>query len=212
MKFSFIALFTIFFNIHAFAGNIHRYEVTITNLTKGQPLTPPVIISSNRSFDLYAFGKEASEGLKGLSKDGKTALLVNELSNNQNVFSTGVGTNLILPGKSDTIEIEASKRSVLSFATMLAKTNDAFTGKKRVSLRLKKGKSITFLTKAYDAGAETNNESKDYIPGLGSAGADTPNSEGFVHPHPGIYGVADLNPVTDAFSTTITKVTVKRVD
>ncbi len=205
-------LITLFFTSQVFAANgLQTYQVTITNLTKGQPFTPPVVVISNRNFKLYELGKESSPGLKELSTDGKTQTLVEEISHSVNVSANGVGTKLILPGKSDTIEVKGNWNNRLSLVSMLAKTNDAFIGKQGVSLNMKRGHSVTFLAKVYDSGAEINNESKDFIPGLGSPGVNTSESEGFVHFHPGIFGIADLAPVSDAFSIIAAKVTIKRI-
>jgi hypothetical protein len=46
----------------------HEYRVTVTNLTKGQPLTPPLYIVSHSSFSLFELGMPASEGLKALAE------------------------------------------------------------------------------------------------------------------------------------------------
>jgi hypothetical protein len=47
----------------------------------------------------------------------------------------------------------------------------------------------------WDAGTEANNELSTHIPGppFGGAMRDVGDAEGFVHIHPGIHGVGDLD-------------------
>lgn len=206
-----VALFMLSLSTQVFAYRKKvRYEITITNLTKGQPLTPPVLVLSNHKFELFSLGKKASIGLQELAKDGKQDELVAELKQNMNVKMVVKGTSLILPGQSVSFKVEAPRRSVLSLASMLAKTNDAFVAIKNLHLRhASRLKGI--LLKTYDAGAEINNESKKYIPGLGSPGADTETEEGFVHFHPGIYGIADLSVLTDTFNNHAAKIEIRKL-
>lgn len=198
------------FQSMAETGN-RTYEVTLTNLTKGQPFTPPLLALSEETFNLYNLGNEATPGLKELARDGKTDPLKEELKVNMEVSSTLTGEGLIFPGKSQTFKFAAKQMNYLSLVTMLAKTNDAFTGGKNISLNLMMGESKTLFLNTYDAGAEINNELATYVPGLGAHDVTTKESEGFVHPHPGIYGIGDLNPLTDAFSAISAKVVIKRV-
>jgi hypothetical protein len=136
---------------------------------------------------------------------------VEELKNIMSVKGTAVGSELILPGMSYSKIIKGPRKLKLTLASMLAKTNDAFIAKKNISLNLEKGRKKTVLLYTYDAGAEINNESKDFIPAFGAVQMGTEKSEGFVHFHPGISGDADLESVTDSFAPIAAKVVIKRI-
>lgn len=187
------------------------YKVTITNLTKGQPMTPPVVIAAHHGYQLFQLGEAASEGLRYLAEDGITDNLVTEISDNNKVKAHAVGSGLIMPGQSQTIEITTTPYARLSLVSMLAKTNDAIVAKKNLPLRFKKGRSYAVLAKVFDAGTEINNESADYIPALGSPGVRTDSNEGIVHPHPGVQGFEDLSLLTDVFANVAAKVVIERV-
>jgi hypothetical protein len=66
----------------------------------------------------------------------------------------------LLPGDSITLKITAKDGDVLSAATMLVQTNDAFTGLDSVALAAGDQDTV-----AYDAGTEDNTEAKAHIPG-----------------------------------------------
>lgn len=177
------------------------FEIEILNLTKGQPMTPPVIVVHKKTFNLYHLTKEASTGLKALSQDGITSTLKSELENNIDVSSIIVGESIITPGNTEKYTIQAKSREEISIVSMLAATNDAFVGIKNVKLNIKKGKEKESLMHVYDSGAENNTESNMHIPGLGSANVGTDTNEGYVHPHPGIKGDADLDLNMYAFTS-----------
>ena len=68
----------------AFTGQIF---VSITNLTKDQPFSPPVLVSHNQGMLLSAPhfrpGKEASAGLELLAEDGDTSGLLSEIEESE---------------------------------------------------------------------------------------------------------------------------------
>ncbi len=197
-----------------FASDLNTYKVVITNLTKGQPLTPPVIVVHNREFGLFRTGQPSTPGLQVLAKDGATKPLIEELELSEGVKYINEGTGITLPGKSITIEISGRKKDQLSLVGMLARTNDAIVAARWISLNLKKGQKKIVSLVVYDAGAEENNESCDYIPAppCNNAFADTENNEGFVHFHPALHFQGDLEPLRDAFGFVGAKVVVQRID
>ncbi|NQZ57418.1 MAG: hypothetical protein HRT88_08110 [Lentisphaeraceae bacterium] len=201
-------------------NGLRMYEVTITNLTNGQPLTPPALIVHNKKFKLFELGGVARDGLKTLAKIGNPMPLLMELESDGNVFSTSAGGMLIFPGEFDTFQIMAHSKSRLSIATMLAATNDAFTGVRGVSLRFSKRRGMTVFAKVYDAGAEENDENSDNIPAFFEDPDEvmgTKTDEGFVHYHPGILGLGELPDnelvfMNHGFATIgAMKVTIRRV-
>ena len=178
------------------AGTSGRmYQVTVTNLTRGQVITPPVVILHNADYSLFSAGQPASAGLVALAEDGVSADLVAALEIDGNVGSFVAGDTPIMPAGSLTFEVETS--GLYRFVTvvgMLASTNDGFFAISSVELPIH---SATVDAVVYDAGSEANNESCDTIPGPPCGNPlvrDTAGAEGFVHVHNGIHGFADLVP------------------
>jgi len=57
----------------AFAGDrTTRYQVTITNITRGQNISPPIVISHNHNFQLFSLANLATTGLAELAENGMT--------------------------------------------------------------------------------------------------------------------------------------------
>lgn len=189
-----------------------RYTVTITNLTRGQVLTPPVVIVHNRDFALFTPGEPARPELARLAEDGMTQPLRDLLATEPDVYQTRVG-GAIPPGHSTTVEIEVSGPfRFLTAAGMLATTNDGFYSIHDVKVPEKGGLEID--ADAYDAGSETNTESCALIPGppCGHPGVrDTVDTEGFVHIHAGIHGIGDLTPATHDWRNPVAQVTIERI-
>ncbi|MFZ5863930.1 MAG: spondin domain-containing protein [Nitrospirota bacterium] len=198
----------------AYAGDDdgRRYAVTITNLTRGQVLTPPVVIVHNRQFTLFTPGEPARPELARLAEDGMTQPLLDLLGTEHGVYQTQVGS-VIPPGASTTVEIEISGPfRLLTAAGMLASTNDGFYAVEDIKVS-EKG-SMEVDADAYDAGSEANNESCAFIPGppCGHPGVrDTVGAEGFVHIHAGIHGLADLVPAMHDWRNPVAQVTIERI-
>lgn len=189
------------------------YHIEITNLTKGQPITPPMIALHNQAYDLYTLGKPASTGLAMLAKDGAAAELISEVmlhNPNSTIVPTG---QLIFPGETLKIDMMTTSNQLVSFAAMLARTNDAFIAMQNIDIKRLKDNMMTMLVPVYDAGAETNNESCTYIPAppCNNPHVDTVDNEGFVHPHPGVYGAGDLVLTRDAIASHAALITIKKM-
>ncbi len=184
-----------------------KYEVTITNLTRGQVITPPVVLSHKGSFALFTEGKKAKGNLVTLAESGATDPLVMKLESTSAVYDVVAGTNVVFPGDSVTFELTADSSSMYITAVgMLAQTNDGFFGLNSAMLPME-GMAV-FYGSVYDAGSEANNENGDYIPGLGGSKRATNNSEKFVHIHAGVHGIADLLPEMYDWRNPAVKITV----
>lgn len=199
----------------AFADDddVQRYAVTVTNLTRGQILTPPVVISHNRDFILFTPGAPASPELATLAEDGMTGPLLGLLATLPAVYDSAVSTGPVLPGHSVTVEITTSgKFNTISAVGMLASTNDGFFAVKGVTAP-KRG-DATVEAEAYDAGSEANTESCAFIPGppCGHPGVrDTAGAEGYVHIHAGIHGIGNLTPAMHDWRNPVAHVTIHRL-
>ncbi len=187
------------------------YEVTITNITRGQIISPPVIISHDENFYLFRLGHPAIAELISLAEDGLTDPLTNYLDTVSAVFDYTVAPGGILPGESVTLEIAARGRfRFISAAGMLVSTNDAFFAIRNV--RTLPNREVAVEAEAYDAGSEANNENCRYVPGppCGSGGVrDTIDAEGYVHVHAGIHGIADLSPAEFDWRNPVAHITIR---
>lgn len=198
-------------SLNSFAS---KFEVTVQNLTKGQPIAPPLVIAHSPRISLFHVGEKASKGIEVMAQDGDTSVLEAELANNQAVFSKNKGVGPILPGEKQTVIIETKNPyEKLSVLAMVARTNDGFVGAKNLATNLKTGSSYSVLAEVYDAGAEMNTESCDTIPAppCNNPKIGTNGGEGFVRPHEGIQGIGDLELARDSFASKSAKVTIKRV-
>ncbi|MGB5324287.1 MAG: spondin domain-containing protein [Pseudomonadales bacterium] len=208
----------------ALASSYKRvYEVTITNITKGQTFTPQLVASHNRAISLFTLGEPASSMLETLAESGNTLPLTDTLMGACRMV-TDVQTidGLLMPGKSATIDIVAQPgTNRLSIGAMLIPTNDTFVALNSGSLPRRGSK--TFYLKAYDAGTEANDQLCINIPGPRCGGepdsAPQASDEGFVHVSNGFHdlGSADdggneiLSPFTYDWRNPVAKVVVRRV-
>jgi len=192
------------------------YEVTITNITLWQIISPPIVISHKKNFKLFVLGNTeypATDGLAALAEDADTAALIGELEASRSVYSYAEADDVILPGASRTVRIETKKGyDLLSVAGMLVTTNDTFFAVRGVKARSKGDMAMD--VRAYDAGSEFNSEVCDYIPGppCGNGGQrDTEDAEGYVYISSGIHGIGDLNPAKFDWRNPVATIMVKKV-
>ena len=171
------------------AGQKLCYQVTVTNMTRGQVLTPVLIATHKRGVKLFTPGEAASEELEYLAEEGMTTPLADLLEANPRVGTVAVaGTGPFGPGESVTAQVPTSfKYNRLSLASMLAITNDGIVALNDVPAR-----PGMHVSPVYDAGTEANDELAANIPGPGGEGFNLADGEGFVHIHAGFQGVGDL--------------------
>lgn len=168
------------------------YEVTITNLTQAQPLSPVAIVLHSTG-NLWQVGEPASISLEKLAEAGDTSDLLADAS----LLATASGTGLVAPGMSETISINVDDVSdaKMSLVSMLVNTNDAFTGLDAYDLSLlSEGQSVMFYSATFDAGTEENSEAAGTIPGPadGGVGFDSARDDvNFVAMHPGVLSADD---------------------
>ena len=201
------------------------YEVTVTNLTGGQPLTPPVVATHLGAYDAFDVGSPASEAVQQIAENGDGGPLLAELGSSKHVdafLQTGTGP-LVPDGLAGsgmfadavTFEITAGPgANFLSYVSMLICTNDGFTGADALKLPNQVGQTATAATFAYDAGTEINTEDlADIVPPCqalvgvtsGDAGTGMTNPAlaegGVIHHHGGVAGIADLVPGVHGWDT-----------
>ncbi len=212
------------------ASDMRTYEVTIENLTSGQPFTPPLAATHRRAIDLYEVGQPASFGLKEIAENGNLGPMIDRLEASKDVSDIVVAVAgdppPLMPGASVTFEIEAEDGAqFFSFVSMFVCTNDGFTALNAVKLPNQLGASSTYELGAYDAGTEINTEDfVDIVPpcplltGVPSMdpGSGTSNpalaENGVIHPHAGIAGGVDLLAGLHGWTDPVARITIERLD
>ena len=209
----------------AHADRYYRtYEVTITNITKGQTFTPQLVATHSGRVQLFELGGQASAALEVLAEGGATdPLTADLLSEGSAVGDVQTIGGMLKPGKSATIRVDGTFRHrYLSVAAMLIPTNDTFVSLNRVALPRWGRRTYTAL--AYDAGTEFNDQNCVNIPGprCGGAGPSAgPNDtdEGFIYvsngfhdlPQSDVEGEEVLGPFVYDWRNPVARVTVRRV-
>ena len=185
------------------------FEITLTNLTTGEPgmggqiFSHPIFAAHFASDGLATVGGPAVPALVALAENGDVSGLLE--------FTTAVGADtavaddVVIPGGSVTVRLKGNiLNSSLTVASMLVSTNDGFIAASDVPLYDENGMpvSTTLELMAYDAGSEDNTELASDIPGpLGldadadpeGSNARVPTEGGVITPHPGIQGVGDVS-------------------
>ncbi len=151
------------------------FEVTVSNLTNAQPLSPVAVIAHQEGYAVFQIGSPATAGLELLAEGGDNTDLLAEADADSNAIASASGSDPIGPGNSETIAIEFLEADLsnarLSTSTMLVNTNDAITGINQLSLSgMSVGDVITQRGVAYDAGTEANTERAAHIPGPAGGG------------------------------------------
>ena len=168
------------------------YNITVTNLTSNQPLSPLSAQLHSSGYRAWKIGTAASENLEILAEGGDNTALLNEQSSN--VYSAVSGEGVIGPGAGGMLTIGTDVRSDmnLTLISMLVNTNDAFIGKTGVDLSgLAVGDSVKHSLPIYDAGTEGNSELEGTIPGPADGGEGfnmARDDVDYVARHPGIVG------------------------
>lgn len=191
-------------------ASAQTYDVTITNLTKGQIFSEPVVYTHRSSFDLFTPGESAIPELAGLAEDAASDPLVALLSAEPKVADVAVGGGVVVPGDAITVRVRAWGRARnISALGMLVTTNDAyFAGETRAPAL---GKTI--YATAWDAGSEANTQDCDHIPGppCGSGGVRVEDgAEGYVYVHAGIQDRGSLSPEDHDWRNPVAKITIRR--
>ncbi len=153
-------------------------EVTISNLTNAQPLSPVAVVAHTDGYNPFSVGQAATPGLEMLAEAGDNTAFLVEADASGSIRTSASGTGPIPPGASETISVVVFEsllsNTQISVMTMLVNTNDAISGINAVATGdMQVGDSISRRAIAYDAGTEANTETAVTIPG--PAG----NGEGF---------------------------------
>ncbi len=193
----------------------NMYEVTITNISHGEFFTPIMVASHQHGVKLFKLGEAASSELEIIAESGNSNPLKDSLLASGKTLDVAQATSPLPPGQSVTLTVRMNKKnSHISVVSMLVPSNDAFFAVNGLHVGKAK-RTITVYSPVYDAGSEINDELCVSIPGPGfvcsGEGTNTESGEGFVHVHPGIQGIADLDKAQFDWRNPAAKITIKRV-
>jgi energy-converting hydrogenase Eha subunit E len=151
------------------------FDITISNLTNAQPLSPAAIIAHQDGYAVFSIGAPATTGLEEMAEGGDNTALLAEADADAMVTVTGSGAAAIGPAASETVTIDMLESDLpglrISVATMLVNTNDAFTGLNAMSVEaMATSDVISMHGFAYDAGTEADSEAAATIPGPAGGG------------------------------------------
>ena len=207
-----------------FAGkNDVTYEVTITNLTRGQRFTPILVASHKPGVKLFKLGTAASTELTTQSEGGNPGPLMELLASNPKVIDVTHSAGLLDPGASVTVVVDANGAKQVSLSSMMIPTNDGFLALNGVVAPVG-NKTVMYLSPAYDVGSEPNDELCLNIPGpdcaavngeaVGEGEGVSPNEggEGYVHVHAGIHGIGDLPAEDHDWRNPVARITITRTN
>lgn len=208
---------------------VSTYEITVTNLTDGQWLTPPAAATHLRRFDAFRVGHPASEGVRQIAENGNLGPFTEVLDSSRGVYDWTVAIASeelppVGPGQSVTFTLDAARGARwFTYVSMLICTNDGFTGADALRLPRRVGDATTAYTDAYDAGTELNTEAwADLVPPCaeltgfgdqGGTGMSNPSlfEGGVITHHLGIQGIADLVPGVHGWHNPVSMIEITRV-
>jgi len=176
--------------------------ISFTNTSETMPMTPPVVALHNapdadNGIRLFEESQPAILEIIEIAENGDNGPLValaGSKAEEGRVSAAGVALTdaenpgPLLPGTSSSIDLDlANEDQVLSIVSMIACSNDGFSGID--SRPLSAEASETFTAPIYDAGSETNVTTLDYwvedCGGMGNRGDD---EDGAIMLHPGQSG------------------------
>jgi hypothetical protein len=193
--------------------NRNTYQVTITNLTPGQPIAPVMVATHQPGISFFQAGEAPAPELAPLAEAGNGNPMAERLRGMVGVTAAEVGAGGTGPGGTSSIMIIAKGADHLSLGAMLGNTNDAFVG--LADVRLPKGRGMAvYMAPAYDAGTETNDELCATVPGPacgGEALSPDDSGEGVVYIHNGIHGIGGLRASETDWRNPVAKIVIKRV-
>ena len=170
-------------------------DVTVRNVTSGQPITPPVVIVHTGTLATLPADAASIAGLETLAESGDPSGLATGIAGFPGVKSaTVMDVSGPIPGGEEAVAggIAAAPGDFISVMSMLACTNDAVAFGSAV-IPPHGGTPLMSSGAVYDAGTELNDETAATVPCLGGEGVSAAGGEGVTALHQGIAGGADLS-------------------
>lgn len=202
-----------------------QFEITTTNLTNGQPMSPVAVIMHSSGFNNFIDGEVASVAVETLAEAGDNSQVLSEAKNaSQHIVSDSAGA--VAPseiGTTLTLDVPQAQLSDLrlSVMSMLIRTNDGFTGLNATDIsNMAVDSSKMFYAPTWDAGTELDDEVAVNMPGTGGEGFNATRNDRIdrVRIHNGVvtnasseFGLSTSDLVeTDRFLNPTSRVVVKR--
>ncbi len=79
------------------ATKSQMYEVTITNLTPGQPITPPLLVTHSVNAGFFSIREMVSDNVQQLAENGNSEPLVKMLQGKSGILSIVQGETPLVP-------------------------------------------------------------------------------------------------------------------
>ena len=190
------------------------YEITITNITRGQTFTPILAASHQHGIRIFSVGQPATAELALLAESGNTVPLAERLRSTAGVEEVTTADEPLPPGKSVTLQVSAIQADHVSVAAMLIPTNDTFFALNGVEAPLSEGSMSVHRSPGYDAGSEPNDELCANIPGPvceGQGESTDVDGEGYVFIQQGIHGIGDLRPAERDWRNPVAQIVIRRI-
>jgi hypothetical protein len=148
-----------------------QFEITVTNLTNAQPLSPVAIMLHNAGFHSFIDGETSSTALELLAEGGDNSEVLAEaqaaLQHLAAASTEGpIPPSAISPAVSLSVPADQLDDLRLSVITMLVHTNDAFSGANAANVSgMAVGETRTMNGPTWDSGTEANSETRATMPG-----------------------------------------------
>ncbi len=162
------------------ALTVYDYEITVVNLSQGQPFSPPVIATHRGDGGVWKLGLPAIDGVVQIAENGNNGPLVAALTERRlagELVDVGQGTSPLVPAGSPgagplgdgpcadgcpdrtTLRLYAPADDPrLSWVSMLVCTNDGFTGVNSIELPTEIGEELVVEATGYETSTEENTE------------------------------------------------------
>lgn len=141
------------------------FEVSVINLTAGQPFSPVTVLAHDSEYKMFAMGAAASSALENLAEGGDNSALLTTVSNSV------AGAGVLTPGSTETLRIALDDADKLTLTGMLVNTNDTFLAYQGIDISSLEVDGVwKSEVKAYDAGTEKNTETAATVPAQGGEG------------------------------------------
>lgn len=144
------------------------FQITLTNMTAGQLMTPPVVALHDPAVSLFQVGAQASDAIRDIAEVGNSDALVAFAGANPDAVSAAgiAGTGPFGAGTSVTTSLTTAETGqVFSAVNMVICTNDGISGVDSIALPAGTD-PLTVMAMAYDAGTRTNQaDALSFFPG-----------------------------------------------
>lgn len=148
-----------------------RFEVTVSNLTLAQPLSPVAVVLHQSGFNSFVDGETANLAMELMAEGGDNTDVLGDAVAAAEHLASASSDGPIAPasiGNAITLTVPEDQLSDirLTVLSMLVHTNDAFTGANSANVSsMAVGDTIRLTGPTWDAGTENNDEQGANIPG-----------------------------------------------